>query len=93
VIIQEEVLSLFVKGYVRQEWEEIYSHYCQYIKAEGPMLTADELGCLAEHWGIRLDIKFDKTQTYSTHPNRTDLLCVNLCNPSEIHWQVCLEPN
>lgn len=91
-IIQEDVVSIFVSKTIQNKWLEIFNRYCDYVQNEQAMLSADELGCLAEYWGIRLDIRFNDANTYSNHPGRTNLLCVKLCNPSQIHWQVYLSP-
>ncbi len=94
---QEEVLSgaaaLFVEKDLSAHWNMIYQSYCEYIKTTTEMLSADELGCLARYWCIRLKIQFAYGEPYITDDgvDSEQLLQVTLCNPTQVHWNVVCE--
>ena len=87
------MISLFSNYFITNKWGEIYKNYCEYIKSNSVMLSADELGCLAKRWCVQLKVQFKQgKKAYSTYDNiDTNLLHVTLCNPTQIHWQVVVD--
>jgi hypothetical protein len=86
---QEEAITVYAKFMLHAKSEEVYSNYCGYLLNESPMLTADELICLAKAWNINLQIRFSDGKIYSSHSESNEnLVQITLCNPSEIHWQL-----
>ncbi|HXH55188.1 MAG TPA: HEAT repeat domain-containing protein, partial [Gammaproteobacteria bacterium] len=96
IAAREEVLStaaaLFVENDLVHHWDFLYQNYCVHIKTTPAMLSADELGCLARCWNIRLKIQFAYGEPYKTEEMiDSEQLQVTLCNPSQMHWNVVCE--
>jgi len=92
---REEVVSLAIACLIEsdlcKQWETIYKKYCEHIQNSTEMLSADELGCLANYYNIQLKIQFPDRQ-YKTYDVRIqELMHINLCNPTRIHWMVVAE--
>ncbi|WP_166157522.1 hypothetical protein [Neochlamydia sp. AcF84] len=90
-IINKNITYFFVLSQIQGHWENIFENYCQYVREKAPMLSADELGCLANKWKIRLDIRMPTGEFYSNNADANERMWVKLCNPSEIHWQVYID--
>jgi hypothetical protein len=92
---REEVLSsvcaLFVEKDLSAQWDMIYKMYVEHIKTTTEMLSADELGALANYWQIGLKIQFAEGEAYTTGETETEQLQVTLCNPTQTHWNVVCE--
>jgi ankyrin repeat protein len=87
--INEEISALHCKYRINQRWEEIYNNYLQHIENISPIPTADELGCLARAWKIKLEIDFDDIDcisSLSAFPRTVKLKSFGL-----IHWEVVVD--
>jgi len=82
-------VTSFVESDLIHHWGTIYQNYCEHVKATREMLSAEELGCLARYWQIKLKIQFAYGEPYTTsHTVNVEQPQVILCNPTQTHWCV-----
>jgi hypothetical protein len=79
----------FIKKQLILFWDQIYLNYCKNILESTMMLSADELGYLANVWEVQLTIQFNNDRKYHSYNKKDNQkLQVCLCNPALNHWQV-----
>jgi hypothetical protein len=88
--INKTICRYFVEQQLFDQYATIYNNYCTYLREQLVMLTADELGCLATYFGVRVTIKFPDGNHYQSS-EQVNLPQIILCNPTQDHWQVIVQ--
>ncbi|MCE5293000.1 MAG: hypothetical protein LLF94_00115 [Chlamydiales bacterium] len=83
-VIDDRALDVFIKSLVRPVWPNLFASYVAYLKGNSIMVTVDELGILAEKWGVDLFVH----EWPEGEASLSTKLRVCLTNPSQNHWQV-----
>ncbi len=89
--IVSSISRYFVEPMLLPVWDNIYENYCKQISDSIVMITADELGCLAQQWNVELIINFSDIhrEPYKTTDfHDPQKLEIKIGNPSLIHYQV-----